>query len=410
MTTYSNNDETENLPKKTDPLTGRKSIPPVDETPPESGDADTDPLQELRQRLHSEDQLPDSGKNDIFTRVTGTLSNRKSTQRPKDVNDSEHVFGVRTAGNTPFEPTDRQEPESDWTRNTVILQNAPTSEPFVQNWPKTRQPEFGEGQDESARTEGENDDYSQTVSKVRPIDPNEQEAAWQNYSSEQSSEQKPPASFLEEKRAQAQGDRRRLPSGFDRKQQVSRYISYNPKRTTREQYNDLSKVEKTLLFTLAIAVVGLISLIAYLFIMSRQPGFGSSNRGLTELTPSPIASPPVPVGLRLTGGWSFELGSGIMVDGKWNPTKSEWLIGTEVRRVVALPWNKQIAAVVQTFEPGDLLDLEMSNGDSFTYKVLTVSEIAVDDTSILYDIRPTLAIILNNPEAEKRWVVVAEPQ
>ena len=165
-----------------------------------------------------------------------------------------------------------------------------------------------------------------------------------------------------------------------------------------------------MIIALAIAVIGLVSLIAYLFIMSRQPGFGSSNRLVAEPTPIPTVSPPVPVGLLLPGGWHFDLAAGIKVDGVWNPTKSEWLMGTEIRRVIAIPWNKQIEAVVQSFEPDDLLELEMSNGDSFTYKVLTVSEIPVDDTSILYDIRPTLAIILTKPEAEKRWVVVAEPQ
>ncbi len=342
--------------------------------------------------------------------MTDTLSNRKGTQRPRDENSSENVFGVRTTGNAPFESSERQEPDTDSTRNTVILQSGPKIDPFLEDKAKTRQPDSGGDLNESIGTESVGDPSSSSVSRVRPIDPKEQEAAWQNYSSEESAGQKPSVSILDEKLSQSQGERKRLPSGFDRQKQVSRYISYNPKRSLWNQFKDFSKIEKSLIIALAIAVIGLVSLIAYLFIMSRQPGFGSSNRSAAESTPIPTVSPPVPVGLLLPGGWHFDLAAGVKVDGVWNPTTSEWLVGTEIRRVIAIPWNKQIEAVVQSFEPGDLLELEISNGDSFTYKVLTVSEIPVVDTSILYDIRPTLAIILTKPEAEKRWVVVAEPQ
>ncbi len=411
MTNYSDDDEIENHTKNTDPLGDRKRAPQDNNAAEESGDLNNDALQELRQNLFSEEQPQDPNKNDIFKRMTESLSNRKVPQPPKENNRSDRGFGVRTAGGgVPYESTERPEADTDSTRNTVILQGGPKAEPFVQGWPKTRQPDPNEDQDEYSNAEGHEEPSTQKVSKVRAVDSDDQEAVWKNYSGEGSTEQKLPVSILDEKVAQTQGEKKRLPSGFDRQQQVSRYISYNPKRSLREQYNELSKIEKTLLITLVVAVVGLLSLIAYLFIESRQPGFGSNNYLATEFTPSPVVSPPVPIGIVLTGGWSFDLGSGIMVDGVWNPTKSEWLVGTEVRRDIAIPWNVQIQAVVQTFQPGDLIELKMSNGDSYPYKVLTVSEVPVSDTSILYDVRPTMAIILIKPDAEKRWVVIAEPQ
>ena len=412
MTTNPNDDDLENRSKQTEPLPDRETLPPQDESTQEADSSPDDPLQELRDYLQSEDKPKDSSN--IFTRMTGSITSRKSTQNPKDENGSNYVFGVRTAGNPPFEPDDKQEPDSDSTGDTVILRNPPPSGPFIHDLPKISPEDFEDNQDETTDGEGEEgneDESSPSVSRVRPVEPEEVESSWKGDSTEQLTDEKPSASILEEKIAQPQGERKRLKSGLERQQKFSRFISYNPKRSAWEQFRELSRVEKTLIFALVIAVIGLVSLIAYLFIMSRQPGFIIPGAALVP-TPTPVATegPPVPVGLRLTGGWNFVLESGVMVNGEWNPTTSEWLVGTELRKVVAIPWNEQVEAVVKTFKEGDPLELQMSNGDSFTYKVLTVSEIPVDDTSILYDVRPTLAVILIKPDADKRWVVVAEPQ
>lgn len=411
MTTFTNDDdETEKLIKKTDPLRGKKPDPQENKAPIEPESTAVDPLQELRQNLFSEENPQDGSQNDVFKRMTESLSNRRPTKRPKDTDGSEPVFGVRTAGNAPFEPEDNQDSVADWNKDTVILQNAPKSDAFTQDWPRTRPKNTSEDLEGTYLDEDQEHPTSEGESKVRPLDPNEQDTIWEGYSSENAAGQRSQSSKLEEKISQTQGGRKRLPSGFDRQQQVSRFISYNPKRSTKEQFQELSKVEKALIIALGIALVGLVGLIAYLFIESRQPGFGLDNRMIAKLTPSATVSPPIPSGLILPGGWSFTLRSGVMVDGEWNPKTSEWLMGTEVRRVVALQWNKQLEAVVRSFEAGDVITLQMSNGDSFPYKVLTVSEIPVEDTSMLYDVRPTLAVILIKPDAEKRWIVVAEPQ
>jgi hypothetical protein len=215
---------------------------------------------------------------------------------------------------------------------------------------------------------------------------------------------------LGERSSRASDDRKRLPSGFERQQQVSRFISYNPKRSFLDKVQDSSPVEKTLGGFLILAIIGVILFIGYLYLESRQPGF--VQRGI--LLPSASATPtvvvaPHPVGLRLPGGWNFQLGSGMMADGKWTPTKSEWLVGTEVRRVIAIPWNKQIEAVVRTFETNDPINLEMNNGDVLIYKMKSVAYVSITDSSILYDTHPSLAIILIRQGDNSRWVVIAAP-
>jgi 3-methyladenine DNA glycosylase AlkC len=115
------------------------------------------------------------------------------------------------------------------------------------------------------------------------------------------------------------------------------------------------------------------------------------------------------MGLHLPGGWSFSLKVGTLVDGTWSPKAGEWLLGTEIRRVIAIPWNKQLEAVAYTFVPGDIIVLDMSNGDKQDYKVQSVTKVPVSDANLLYDTHPSLALILIDPASSDRLVIIALP-
>ncbi|HZW03844.1 MAG TPA: hypothetical protein VFF68_07950 [Anaerolineaceae bacterium] len=125
-------------------------------------------------------------------------------------------------------------------------------------------------------------------------------------------------------------------------------------------------------------------------------------------TPDP-AAPPYPVGLRLTGGWFFNLQKGRLTDGTWDPTSAEWLEGTELRRVVALPWNRQSAAVIQSLLPGDEMLLHMSNNDVQTYSVETIEQVTRSERDLLTGNDPSLLIVLVKPDSDLRWVVLCAP-
>jgi len=96
-----------------------------------------------------------------------------------------------------------------------------------------------------------------------------------------------------------------------------------------------------------------------------------------------------------------------MVDNVWKPVQSEWLEGTELRRVVALPWNRQTEAVVRSFQAGDVVEMQMSNKDVTRYTVEKVEKVRVEDTTIYSGTTPSLVIILytDDKEAVDRWVV-----
>ena len=161
-------------------------------------------------------------------------------------------------------------------------------------------------------------------------------------------------------------------------------------------------LQKIILVELVLVVLALLTAVPFFtFMLLRGPKTAVAPQ--TQL-PADI---PYPTGVTLPGGWHFQLGRNTMVDGVWKPTQSEWLEGTELRRVVALPWNRQTEAVVRSFQEGDQIDLELSNSDILNYTVERIGQVSIDDSSVYSDTSPSLIIILFDEEenALERWVV-----
>ncbi|SRR6266540_1124437 len=118
---------------------------------------------------------------------------------------------------------------------------------------------------------------------------------------------------------------------------------------------------------------------------------------------------PFPASVSLPGGWVFKLGKGTLVDGNWNPKGAEWLQGTEVCRWVALPWSRQLEAVIRTLNPDDPIELGMSNNDTLTYKVYSIQQMSPEEMQKLDSNTPCLLLVLAEPDAERRWVLTALP-
>lgn len=135
-------------------------------------------------------------------------------------------------------------------------------------------------------------------------------------------------------------------------------------------------------------------------------------------TRAPLAQPntpvpselPYPVGLELTGGWFFDVDRSTMINGVWQPQGAEWLDNSQMRRVVAIPWNEQTEAVIQTLERGDQINLIFSNNDLMAFLVRSVERLDKTDTSLMTENKPGLVIILYNEDSDQRWVVLALPK
>lgn len=161
-------------------------------------------------------------------------------------------------------------------------------------------------------------------------------------------------------------------------------------------------LQKIILVELVLVVLALVTAVPFFTYMLLRGNQAAA------VTPSQLpADLPYPTGLTLPGGWQFQLGRSTMRNTIWTPVQGEWLEGTEVRRVVALPWNRQTEAVVRSFQAGDEVELQLSNADLLRYTVEWVEQVPVEDTTIYTGNTPSLVIILydGEEEAAERWVV-----
>lgn len=156
-----------------------------------------------------------------------------------------------------------------------------------------------------------------------------------------------------------------------------------------------------LLLTLGIVVV-LVSLLAATRPWTRAPIAQPNTPVPSEL--------PYPVGMELTGGWFFDVNRSTMINGVWQPQSAEWLDNSQMRRVVAIPWNEQTEAVIQTLDRGDQINLVFSNNDLMAFLVRSVERLDKSDTALMTENKPGLVIILYNEDSDQRWVVLALPK
>jgi hypothetical protein len=119
---------------------------------------------------------------------------------------------------------------------------------------------------------------------------------------------------------------------------------------------------------------------------------------------------PYPQNVRLPGGWTIDLKIGSVQQGSWNPSGAEWLEGTEVCRLISLPWNAQLDAVYQTIKPGDDILLTMSNRDLLGYKIESTKIISPTELGQLTTRdSPCLIVVLTQPGTEQRQAIIASP-
>jgi hypothetical protein len=236
----------------------------------------------------------------------------------------------------------------------------------------------------------------------------------------------PPEPDLEEKKSDEKAKLPRLPVRSEDKRDIDfekvREVALQEYDTTqleptyerkvslqeevRKTVRESKPLERVLLFG-GVALVAAVLLFSGIFIIVRSIP-----------TPTPVPTVVInleemvyPKQLNLPGGWGFNLGQGQVVEGKWSPRGSEWLVGTEISRWVALPWSLQLEAVLRTLKSGDTIELQMSNLDQLEYKVYSIEEMTMEEIQALDTKTPGLLVILYEEEdsSDTHWVVTALP-
>ena len=123
---------------------------------------------------------------------------------------------------------------------------------------------------------------------------------------------------------------------------------------------------------------------------------------LSDSSPAKKANDPASLEV---GNTSFVLGRGTLKNGVWEPIQAEWLSGTEVRRVVAIPLD----ALGEEIERGDVLRIRTRSGQIIPYQVVEITRIQRTQIEALTSLEPSLAVILfDGTAASTRDVVIAQ--
>jgi hypothetical protein len=407
-------------------------VRPVFSTDSPAGEGESklaeDPLVELRKKFLAEDQRADpAAKPDFLQRVTGTIASKKTPTRPRNMQTPDQEFGVLTTRRPTF-PEPATSP-----RTAVNAGGDDIHDDFVEMRLRVDSDRLRRNRSNVDPTKNTPDgplpqgEDAPTLPSITKAAPPEDETAtpayrfagrhydplWDGGSVEEETSPNIQPESLNVEPPSRPVEVLALPGVTgERQYQVNRYLSYNPQKSIWDQFRGFSAIEKGLILALVLAVIMVSSLIIYLYIGSRQPVVVQIPTKESPQIPGAIAASPlevpIPVELELPGGWKFALKSSTS-NGVWMPTTSEWLSGSEIRRVVGIPWNKQVEAVVRTFGPGDSIQLMLSNGDIQVFKFSSISQVDVQDLSVLRDTRPSLAIVLINTTEKTRWVVIAFP-
>ncbi|NUM48751.1 MAG: hypothetical protein HUU38_28930 [Anaerolineales bacterium] len=105
---------------------------------------------------------------------------------------------------------------------------------------------------------------------------------------------------------------------------------------------------------------------------------------------------------------AFTLGVAQLDEGAWQPAVAEWLPGTELRRVVAVPYTLEVGNAVATLTYGSEITLRLLSGEVVVYRLVDIQRMQRHAIEVLNALAPSLVMILHGERAGQRWLLLAE--
>lgn len=173
----------------------------------------------------------------------------------------------------------------------------------------------------------------------------------------------------------------------------------------RKPYSNIGYKKKTSPVRIILIILFLAVIVYFLFQFGR-PFFQISPTITPTQTQVPTYAIPEPFSVQFPGGWQFSLKSSRVPYPDWNPTQPEWLEGTQICKLIAIPWNIQIDAVYKTIVKGDAITLMLDNKDQYSYVVNKLETDSKDELiQKVNSPEPCLIIFLYKASAA-RWQVI----
>ncbi len=115
-----------------------------------------------------------------------------------------------------------------------------------------------------------------------------------------------------------------------------------------------------------------------------------------------------PASLELAG-FAYILTTGSVNNGLWEPRGAEWLTGTYLRRVVAVPHEDALLQALFTMPAKEPIRLRLRSGEIAEYELAEVSRVGQTEIEVLSVPFPSIAIILHSEEnTDTRWIVIGK--
>lgn len=109
---------------------------------------------------------------------------------------------------------------------------------------------------------------------------------------------------------------------------------------------------------------------------------------------------------------SFILATGEIKNGVWNPRGAEWLVGTAIRRVIAIPHEDQLESILLDLQANGFdnqkVRLRLRSGEVVTYTIDEIGWYRRDQIEILTSDRPSVVVVLskgNEKTDEQRFII-----
>lgn len=138
--------------------------------------------------------------------------------------------------------------------------------------------------------------------------------------------------------------------------------------------------------------------------LSPEPTATPYALALTTGDAAPSANDPASIEI---GGFSYVLGVGEVENGEWVPQAAEWLADTHLHRVIAVPWEPNLANAVNGLRPGMLLTVRLRSGELAKYKIAQVSRVQRPQIELLAGRTPGLSVVLYGEPNDQRTVIIA---
>lgn len=106
-------------------------------------------------------------------------------------------------------------------------------------------------------------------------------------------------------------------------------------------------------------------------------------------------------------GLSYILGTGRVKQGVWEPKAAEWLDGSDLRRIIAIPYDYQTVDTLSHIPPGNVAKIRLRSGEIVKYKIAETFRVQRQQIEILAEKKPSLIIILSGEESIERTVITA---